>query len=46
MGWVKNVRRDVLKRIAQLCKEQESDAFNGIFGPDVTLVPVPRSAPP
>ena len=45
MGWVKDARRDVLKRIATLCKERESTVFKGVFGPDVTLVPVPRSAP-
>ena len=45
MGWVKDARRNVLRRIAELCKAQESKAFKGTFGPDVTLVPVPRSAP-
>ena len=45
MGWVKDARRDVLERIAALCKERESTAFKGVFGPDATLVPVPRSAP-
>lgn len=45
MGWVKDARHDVLRRIAELCKEQESKALKGTFGPDVTLVPVPRSAP-
>lgn len=45
MGWVKDARSDVLERIATLCKERESTAFTGVFGPDVTLVPVPRSAP-
>ena len=34
-----------MTRIAELCKEQEPKAFRGIFGPDVTLVPIPRSAP-
>ena len=45
MGWVKDARSDVLERIATLCKERDSTAFMGVFGPDVTLVPVPRSAP-
>ena len=45
MGWVKDARCDVLKRIAVLCKERESTVFKGVFGPCVTLVPVPRSAP-
>ena len=45
MGWVKDARADVLGRIATLCKERESTAFKGVFGPDATLVPVPRSAP-
>lgn len=45
MGWVKDARSDVLARVATLCKERESTAFEGVFGPDVTLVPVPRSAP-
>ena len=45
MGWAKDARADVLARIATLCKERESTAFKGVFGPDATLVPVPRSAP-
>ena len=45
MGWVKDARADVLERIATLCKERETTAFKGVFGPDATLVPVPRSAP-
>lgn len=45
MGWVKDARSDVLRRIATLCRELESTAFKGVFGPDATLVPVPRSAP-
>ena len=45
MGWVKDARADVLERIAALCKERESTALRGVFGPDATLVPVPRSAP-
>lgn len=44
MGWVKDARADVLERIAVLCKA--FSAFKGVFGPDATLVPVPRSAPP
>ena len=42
---MKDARWDVLKRIAVLCKERESTVFKGVFGPCVTLVPVPRSAP-
>ena len=45
MGWVKDARSDVLERIAALCRERESTAFEGVFGRGATLVPVPRSAP-
>ncbi len=45
MGYVKDARSDILELVAIRTKERETTTFEGVFGPDATLVPIPRSAP-
>ena len=43
---VKGARPAVLRRVAVRCRERADSDFEGFFGDDRTLVPVPPSSPP